>query len=68
MSEWKPIATAPVGQRAFEIGRFPTSGHVSNISVAMTLDGLKSAWPDATHWRELTPETVAAATTPKQTA
>lgn len=57
---WKPIATIPA-MTAVEIAEFPTDNHRPNITTVVTPEAVKDAFPRATHWRELTPETVAAA-------
>lgn len=57
MNEWQPISTVPTN-RPVELGRFPCVDHKPNITIG---SNIKLAFPDATHWRELTPDAAAAA-------
>lgn len=56
--DWQPIATVP-SDKPVELATFPAiSGkHVANITIG---SDLRSAYPNATHWRDITPETAAA--------
>lgn len=64
MSEWQPIATCPVG-RPVELGTFPISEHKTNVTICTSVDGLRLAYPTATHWREMSPGTAQAVFVPK---
>ncbi len=60
---WKPIRTYP-GNVVVEVATFPQTSHVSNMTIASSVENLLLACPTATHWRELTPEAVTAALRP----
>jgi len=61
---WRPILTVPIGEPV-ELAEFPHLDHKPNVSIAMSREGVKLAFPKATHWRRVTPETAKAISTLK---
>lgn len=61
---WQPIATVPI-MEPVELAEFPHAEHESNVSIGMSREGIKLAFPKATHWRRPTADTYRLAHTPK---
>ena len=64
-SDWQHISTCPIG-RPVELGAFPVGEHEPNITICTSVEGLRLAYPKATHWRELAAGSVRAAAAPRQ--
>jgi hypothetical protein len=53
---WQPIATVPL-MEPVELAEFPHVEHEPKISVGMSREEIKLAFPRATHWRRPTADT-----------